>query len=57
MVRRPRCAVLFLFGLCIETFDPDAKSFIAGVFALGFLLTGLTTAISGVMALFDNFLK
>lgn len=41
----------FLFGLCIETFDPDAKSFIAGVFALGFLLAGLTAAISGVMVL------
>lgn len=43
----------FLFGLCIETFDPDAKSFIAGVFALGFLLSGLTAAISGVMALIN----
>lgn len=43
----------FLFGLCIETFDPDAKSFIAGAFALGFLLAGLTAVISGVMALIN----
>ncbi|MGV0433630.1 exonuclease domain-containing protein [Corynebacterium ureicelerivorans] len=43
----------FLFGLCIETFDPDAESFFAGVFALGFLLAGLTATISGVMALFN----
>lgn len=46
-------ACFFLFGLCIETFDPDAKSFIAGVFAMGVLLSGLTAAISGVMALIN----
>lgn len=46
-------ACFFLFGLCIETFDPDAKSFIAGVFAMGVLLSSLTAAISGVMALIN----
>lgn len=45
--------MFFLFGLCIETFDPDAEPLIAGVFALGFLLAGLTATISGVMALFN----
>ncbi|MBC3179656.1 exonuclease domain-containing protein [Corynebacterium lujinxingii] len=46
-------ACFFLFGLCIETFDPDAESFIAGVFVMGVLLSGLTAAISGVMALIN----
>lgn len=62
-VKRPKAAKVFkwsaslgvlcffLFGLCIETFDPDAESFIAGVFALGFFFGGLTAAISGLMAL------
>lgn len=66
-VKRPKAAKVFkwsaglgvlcffLFGLCIETFDPDAESFIAGVFALGFFFGGLTAAISGVMALFNLF--
>ena len=66
-VKRPKAAKVFkwsagigvlcffLFGLCIETFDPDAESFIAGVFALGFFFGGLTAAISGVMALFNFF--
>ncbi|MDK6493332.1 hypothetical protein QP172_06260 [Corynebacterium coyleae] len=48
-------ASFFLFGLCTETFDPDAKSFITGVFAMGFLMGGLTAAISGVMALISKF--
>lgn len=68
-VKRPKAAKVFkwsaglgvlcffLFGLCIETFDPDAESFIAGVFALGFFFGGLTAAISGVMALFNLFRK
>lgn len=43
----------FLFGLCIETFDPDAESLPAGVFALGAFFGGLTAAISGVLALFN----
>ena len=43
----------FLFGLCLETFDPEAESFIAGVFGMGVLLSGLTAAISGVMALIN----
>ena len=43
----------FLFGLCIETFDPDAESLIAGVFAIGAFFGGLTAAISGVLALFN----
>ena len=46
-------ACFFLFGLCLETFDPDAESFIAGVFVMGVLLSGLTAAISGVMALIN----
>ncbi|WJY96708.1 hypothetical protein [Corynebacterium fournieri] len=66
-VKRPKAAKVFkwsaglgvlcffLFGLCIETFDPDAESFIAGVFAIGFFFGGLTAAISGVMALFNLF--
>lgn len=66
-VKRPKAAKVFkwsaglgvlcffLFGLCIETFDPDAESFIAGVFAFGFFFGGLTAAISGVMALFNLF--
>ena len=66
-VKRPKAAKVFkwsaglgvlcffLFGLCIETFDPDAESFIAGVFAIGFFFEGLTAAISGVMALFNLF--
>lgn len=66
-VKRPKAAKVFkwsagigvlcffLFGLCIETFDPDAESFIAGVFALGFFFGGLTAAISGLMALFNLF--
>lgn len=45
--------MFFLFGLCIETFDPDAESLIAGVFAIGAFFGGLTTTISGVMALFN----
>lgn len=53
MVRGSRHAVFFLFGLCIETFDPDAESLIAGVFAIGAFFGGLTTTISGVMALFN----
>lgn len=48
-------ASFFLFGLCTETFDPDAKSFITGAFAMGFLMGGLTAAISGVMALISKF--
>lgn len=68
-VKRPKAAKVFkwsaglgvlcffLFGLCIETFDPDAESFIAGVFALGFFFGGLTAAISGLMALFNLFRK
>ncbi|MCG7236600.1 MULTISPECIES: hypothetical protein [Corynebacterium] len=68
-VKRPKAAKVFkwsaglgvlcffLFGLCIETFDPDAESFIAGVFAFGFFFGGLTAAISGVMALFNLFRK
>lgn len=43
----------FLFGLCIETFDPDAESLPAGVFAFGAFFGGLTAAISGVLALFN----
>ena len=43
----------FLFGLCLETFDPEAESFIAGIFVMGVLLSGLTAAISGVMALIN----
>lgn len=66
-VKRPKAAKVFkwsaglgvlcffLFGLCIETFDPDAESFISGVFAVGFFFGGLTAAISGVMALFNLF--
>lgn len=66
-VKRPKAAKVFkwsaglgvlcffLFGLCIETFDPDAESFIAGVFAIGFFFGGLTAAISGLMALFNLF--
>lgn len=66
-VKRPKAAKVFkwsaglgvlcffLFGLCIETFDPDAESFIAGVFAIGFFFGGLTAAISGVMALVNLF--
>ena len=66
-VKRPKAAQVFkwsaglgvlcffLFGLCIETFDPDAESFIAGVFALGFFFGGLTAAISGLMALVNLF--
>lgn len=45
----------FLFGLCLETFDPEAESFIAGVFAMGFLMGGLTAAISGAMTLIGKF--
>lgn len=64
-VKRPKAAKVFkwsaalgvlcffLFGLCIETFDPDAESFLAGVFAIGFFFGGLTAAISGVMALIN----
>lgn len=62
-VKRPKAAKMFkwsaglgglcffLFGLCIETFDPDADSFIAGVFELGFFFGGLTAAFSCVIAL------
>mgnify|MGYP002711931237 CR=1 FL=1 len=64
-VKRPKAAKVFkwsaglgvlcffLFGLCLETFDPDAESFIAGMFAIGFFFGGLTAAISGLMALFN----
>lgn len=47
----------FLFGLCIETFDPDAESFIAGVFALGFFFGGLTAAISGVWVMVNRLMR
>lgn len=62
-VKRPKASKVFkwsagldllcflLFGVCVETFDPDAESFIAGAFALGFLLSVLTAAISGLMSL------
>lgn len=69
LVKRPKAAkafkwsaglgvlCFFLFGLCIETFDPDAESFLAGVFAIDFFFGGLTAAISGVVALFNLFRK
>lgn len=68
-VKRPKAAKVFkwsagvgvlcffLFGLCIETFDPDAESFIAGVFAIGFFLGGLTAAISGVWVLVNRLMR
>lgn len=40
-----------LFGLCLETFDPEAESFIAGMLALATLAGMLTAGVSGVMAL------
>lgn len=40
-----------LFGLCLETFDPEAESFIAGLLALATLAGMLTAGVSGVMAL------
>ena len=68
-VKRPKAAKVFkwsaglgvlcffLFGLCIETFDPDAESFIAGVFALGFFFGGLTAAISGVWVMVNRLMR
>ena len=68
-VKRPKAAKVFkwsaglgvlcffLFGLCIETFDPDAESFIAGVFAIGFFLGGLAAAISGVWVLVNRLMR
>lgn len=47
-------ASIFLFGVCLETFDPEAESFIAGVFVVGVLLGGLTAAVSGIWALVNR---
>lgn len=47
-------ASFFLFGLCLETLDPEAESFIAGLFAVWFLLGGLTAAVSGLIALVNR---
>lgn len=47
-------ASFFLFGVCLETFDPEAESFIAGVFVVGVLLGGLTAAVSGIWALVNR---
>ncbi|MCQ4610734.1 hypothetical protein KBX14_09965 [Corynebacterium sp. CCUG 61414] len=43
-----------LFGLCMETFDPEAESFIAGMLALATLVGMLTAGVSGVMALISK---
>ena len=47
-------ASFFLFGMCLETFDPEAESFIAGLFAVLFLFGGLTAAVSGIWALVNR---
>lgn len=47
-------ASFFLFGFCLETFDPEAESFIAGLFAVVFLYGGLTAAVSGIWALVNR---
>ena len=47
-------ASFFLFGMCLETFDPEAESFIAGLFAVAFLFGGLTAAVSGIWALVNR---
>lgn len=47
-------ASFFLFGFCLETFDPEAESFIAGLFAVVFLFGGLTAAVSGIWALVNR---
>ena len=43
-----------LFGLCMETFDPEAESLIAGMLALATLVGMLTAGVSGVMALISK---
>ena len=43
-----------LFGLCLETFDPEAESFIAGLLALVTLAGMLTAGVSGVVALISK---
>lgn len=47
-------ASFFLFGFCLETFDPEAESFIAGLLAVVFLFGGLTAAVSGIWALVNR---
>lgn len=47
-------ASFFLFGICLETFDPEAESFIAGLFVVGVLVGGLTAAVLGVWALVNR---
>lgn len=47
-------ASFFLFGMCPETFDPETRSFIAGLFAVLFLFGGLTAAVSGIWALVNR---
>lgn len=47
-------ASFFLFGMSLETFDPEAESFIAGLFAVVFLFGGLTAAVSGIWALVNR---
>lgn len=44
-------ASFFLFGMCLETFAPEAESFIARLFAVLFLLGGLTATVAGIWAL------
>ena len=43
-----------LFGLCMETFDPEAESFIAVLLAMGVVFGGLTAGVSGVVALISK---
>lgn len=47
-------ASFFLFGMRLETFDPEAESFIAGHFAVVFLFGGLTAAVAGIRALVNR---
>lgn len=47
-------ASFFLFGMCLETFDPEAESFIAGLFAVLFLFGRLTAAVSRIWALVNR---
>ena len=47
-------ASFVLFGLCLQTFDPEAESFIAVLLAIGVVFGGLTAGVSGVVALISK---
>ena len=47
-------ASFVLFGLYLQTFDPEAESFIAVLLAIGVVFGGLTAGVSGVVALISK---